>query len=247
MSGVRVLGIIQARMSSARLPGKVLRMVGDKPLLAYLTERVMPSRAVDRWVVATSMQPEDTAIAQWCATAGVPCFRGSLEDVLDRFYRCACAYRPATVVRVTADCPLHHFEVVDFAVRAFMESGADYMTNSFPPTLEDGFDTEVFRFECLEAAWRHARAPHAREHVTPAIRSDERLRRVLRKFHITYDYKLSVDTAEEFAAVSQIIQTLAPRGPLFTMAEVVALVEARPDWGVARLQEPAGARGSSHS
>lgn len=241
MSRVRVLGIIQARMSSARLPGKVLRTVLGKPLLAYLVDRVAPACTVDRWVVATSTHAEDAAIVQWCAGAGVDCFRGDLEDVLDRCYRCALAYRPSTVVRVTADCPLHHFDVVDFAVRAFAQSGADYMTNSFPPTLEDGFDAEVFRFECLEAAWRYARAPHAREHVTPAIRSDERLRRVLRKCHATYDYKLSVDTAEDFAAVSQILQALAPRAPLFTMGEVVTLVQAHPEWGVARLREPADA------
>ena len=235
-----VLGIIQARMSSERLPGKVMRQVLGKPLLAYLIERIMPSRMVDAWIIATSAESSDDPIASYCASTGVACFRGSLTDVLDRYYQCACAYQPKVVVRVTADCPLHHFEVVEFAMRTFWESGADYVTNSFPPSFEDGFDTEVFRFECLEQAWHTANTPYAREHVTPVIRQDVRLRRTFQQFLPGYAYKLSVDTAEDFGIVSRLIEILYPQVPLFTMADVVKLIQANPRWAVARVGPQAG-------
>lgn len=235
MSLVRVLGIIQARMSSRRLPGKVGRLVLGKPLLAYLLERVRPARTVGRWVVATSQHHEDDAVERICAASETACFRGSLDDVLDRFYACARHYQPAVVVRLTADCPLHHFEVVDRAVARFHALRADYFTNSFPPLWEDGFDTEVFRVECLERAWRHAHAPEEREHVTLAIRTDPHWYREFQKLCPGYDYKLSVDTQEELAIVSRIIETFYPCTPFFTMRQVVGLVQANPTWGIERL------------
>ena len=230
-----MLGIIQARMSSSRLPGKVLMAVAGKPLLGYLLERVRPARAVDRWVVATSDDPTDDAIDRCCASLGVGCFRGDLHDVLDRYYRCASGYQPDAVVRITADCPLHHFGVVDAAVRLFQESGADYFTNSFPPMFEDGVDTEVLRFDCLERAWRLARAPHEREHVTSFLREDSGLCRIFRKLYPTYDYKLSVDQAADFEIVSRLIEWLYPRNPFFTMDDVMRLLEEHPTWRVTRL------------
>jgi len=227
-------------MSSSRLPAKVLMPIAGKPLLGYLLDRVRPAKTVEHWVVATSTDVSDEPVAKFCTSMGVTCFRGSLQDVLDRYYRCALRYQLEAIVRITADCPLHHFAVVDLAVRSFHESGADYFTNSFPPTFEDGFDTEVMRFECLEHAWREAHTPYEREHVTVAIRNDARWHREFRKFLPGYDYKLSVDTPDDFAVVSRIIEVLSPREPLFTMVDVVHAIEANPAWGVARAGQQAG-------
>lgn len=224
MSDHDTIGIIQARMSSTRLPGKVLMSIRGKPMLHHLVERLRPAHRVSRWIVATSEDASDLPIADWCASAGIACFRGSLHDVLDRYYRCALAWRPAAVVRVTADCPLHHHAVVDQLVEIFWHAGVDYATNSFPPLYEDGFDTEVMRFACLEQAWRTARQPSEREHVTPAIRSDERLRRCWHKLVPAYDDKLSVDTAADLARVTRIFEALAPHHPMFTMHDVIQLI-----------------------
>lgn len=227
MTGLRTLGIIQARMSSTRLPGKVLRPVLGKPLLQHMVERLRPARSVDRWVVATSTDASDEPIAAWCASAGTDCFRGSLHDVLDRFYRCAAPRAPQAIVRVTADCPLHHFEVVDTVAGWFVEQGADYATNSFAPVFEDGFDTEVMRFEVLQASWQQDHAAEAREHVTWAIRQDPRWARYCRKVDPGYALKLSVDTEDDFAVVSRIIESLAPGDALFSMAAAAQCAAAQ--------------------
>lgn len=225
-SAAETIGIIQARMSSSRLPGKVLMPVCGKPLLAHLLNRLKPSKNVGLWVVATSNEPTDGPVAQLCAAESVDCFRGSLDDVLGRYYRCAERYGPKTVVRVTADCPLHHFAVVDEALRRFGASGADFFGNSFPPMHEDGFDTEVFSFAALQQTWHQARQAYDREHVTPAMRRNERLSRKFEKLRPGYDYKLSVDTRAEFLAVASIFEALYPKDPMFTMDDVIHWVEA---------------------
>lgn len=235
MTALATLGIIQARMTSTRLPGKVLRPVMGKPLLAYLLERVRPSRLVDRWVVATSADPSDAPIIELCRRLGVDAFAGALEDVLDRMYQCARRLSPETVVRLTADCPLHHWQVVDAVIHGFRETGAEYATNSFPPLWEDGFDTEVFTFACLESAWRTATRADEREHVTLAMRRDPQRRRAWRKCRPDYAYKLSVDTSYECDLAARILEELCPRDPLFSIDDVIALLERRPDWPVSRF------------
>lgn len=238
MSRVQTLGIIQARMSSTRLPGKVLKPVLGHPLLHYLLERVGPARRINRWVVATSTDGSDEPIAAWCAQHGVACFRGSLRDVLDRYYRCAVEWQPDAVVRLTADCPLHHYAVVDEVVQSFWASNLDYATNSFPPMYEDGFDTEVMRFAALEWAWRTTSQPSEREHVTTAIRSRRTFNLLFRKVNSGYDYKLSVDTSTDFMIVTRIIEALAPGNPFFTMDDVVTLIRQHPEWDIVRQGSP---------
>jgi glutamate-1-semialdehyde 2,1-aminomutase/spore coat polysaccharide biosynthesis protein SpsF len=171
-----VLGVVQARMASTRLPGKVLRDIAGTPMLARVVARLARATSVDRIVVATSTAAGDDAIADFCAEHGIPCFRGHEADVLDRFYRAAAEAAADIVIRVTADCPLLDPEIVDRAVGAFHE-GADYVTTRHPP-FPDGTDVEVFSMAALERAWRDATSPVDREHVTPILRREDNIRRV---------------------------------------------------------------------
>jgi glutamate-1-semialdehyde 2,1-aminomutase/spore coat polysaccharide biosynthesis protein SpsF len=172
----KVVAIIQARMSATRFPGKVLADIAGRPMLWHVVNRVRRAHAVDQVVVATSSEPADDAIADFCGRNAIECFRGSETDVLDRFYQAAKWCKAHTVVRITADCPLIDPQVVDKVVSTYLETGYDYVTNTLRYTYPDGLDTEVFSFAVLEAAWREANLPADREHVTPYIQRSGRFR-----------------------------------------------------------------------
>lgn len=166
-----VIAIIQARMSSSRLPGKVLLPIAGEPMLVRVVERAHRARLVSGVVVATTDDPSDDALETLCSTRGYPCYRGSLHDVLDRYYQAAQWSGAGTVVRITADCPVIDPALVDATVQAFFDGGYDFTANRLPPpwgrTYPIGLDTEVVSFANLQRAWNEAHAPHQREHVMP--------------------------------------------------------------------------------
>ena len=165
------VAIIQARMGSTRLPGKVLMDLAGMPVLAWSVRAARAIPGIDRVTVATSIAADDDPIAAWCAKAGVSCRRGSLDDVLDRFATAARAENADTVMRLTADCPLLDPQVCGTVLRLFRARNADYASNIDPPSWPDGLDCEVFRRELLEEAAREARVTFEREHVTPFMRA----------------------------------------------------------------------------
>src|SRR5262245_53776967 len=138
-----MLGIVQARVSSTRLPGKVLKPILGATMLARQMERLQRSQAMDRLIVATSTDASDDAIEALCRASEVPCWRGSLDDVLDRFHGAARAHNATDVVRLTGDCPLADPLVIDAVVRLYRSSGVDYASNTIVPTFPDGLDVEV--------------------------------------------------------------------------------------------------------
>ena len=150
------VAIIQARMGSTRLPGKVLMPIGELPMLYHVVSRAGQAALVDRVVVATSTAAADEAIAEFCASKAVGCFRGSETDVLDRYYQTALSVGASTLVRLTADCPMLDPAVIDRVVERFqyLPAAYDYVSNVDPPTFPDGLDTEVFSFSALDRAWR---------------------------------------------------------------------------------------------
>ncbi len=227
----RTAVIIQARMRSTRLPGKVLMPVMGKPLLGHMVERVRPATSVDELVVATSTEASDDPIARWCGDHGVKVVRGSLSDVLARYYFGALSLHPTpqTIVRLTADCPLHHHAVVDFAVKEFHRRKVDYFSNSYPPDFEDGFDVEVFTFAALERAYREASTADEREHVTPYIRRSPQFIREFAKYSDAYRHKLSVDSADDFARVRRILEAFYPKDPLFSVDDVIRFLATNPE------------------
>lgn len=228
-----ILAVLQARTSSTRLPGKVLLPLAGAPMLARQIERLQRSRRIDRLLVATSDQPEDDPIEALAAAAGLGCYRGSLDDVLDRYYRAAAPHAPDHVVRVTGDCPLADWEIVDGAIAFALEGGYDYASNTLKPTWPDGLDVEVVTMQALEAAWREADTAIEREHVMPFITSrPERFR--LGSFENDTDLsamRWTVDEPLDYALVSRIYDNLYLANPAFTTADILHLLAERPELG----------------
>jgi spore coat polysaccharide biosynthesis protein SpsF len=226
-----ILGILQARASSRRLPGKVLKPILGRPMLERQIERLRRARRLDKLVVATSTDASDDPIAALCQSLAVDCFRGSLDDVLDRFYQAARRYAPRAVVRLTGDCPLADPAVIDRLIDMHLTGGFDYTSNVVKRSYPDGLDAEVMEFHCLEAAWREATLPSEREHVTPFIRSQRERYRFgdLMQPQDLSDGRWVVDDPEDFAFVSAIYEALYPANPAFTTADILALLERRPD------------------
>lgn len=226
-----ILAILQARMSSTRLPGKVLAPILGEPMLARQIERLQRCREFDRLIVATSIDASDDAIAGLCGRLAVECYRGSLDDVLDRFYQAASRYRPEHVVRLTADCPLADPALVDALIRFHCTGGYDYSSNCHVPSLPDGLDAEVMRMAALETAWREARLPSEREHVTPFIRHHpERFRIGLWKHAVDLSHhRWTVDEAEDLDFVRAVYEALYPLKPTFGIGEVLDLLAQKPE------------------
>lgn len=225
-----ILGVIQARMSSRRLPGKVLMPLLGVPMLARQVERVRRASNLDDLVVATSCDSEDDSIAELCAGLDIDCHRGSLDDVLGRFYGAAQTAAADHVVRLTGDCPLIDPEVMDAVIALHLEGGFDYTSNAHPPTYPDGLDVEVMRFACLEQAWRQADLPSEREHVTPYL-YDRGLFRLGNLSHTSdlSELRWTVDEVEDLIFVEAIYGALQARTPEFGLAEVLAILHRRPE------------------
>ena len=208
----KYLCIIQARMGSSRLPGKILMKVDGIPMLAYQLRRLARSKKIGRIVVATSDQVSDDAVEKFCKQAEVDCFRGSENDVLDRFNRCADQYPEYdTIVRITGDCPLVDPQVVDQTIELYQRTGVDYVSNTDPFLFPDGMDVEVFSRTALRVAAESATDPAQREHVTQFIRSNKQFRRGNLTNEQSYSHiRLTLDYPEDFEVIKFIIQHSAP-------------------------------------
>ncbi|WP_420993403.1 cytidylyltransferase domain-containing protein [Cupriavidus sp. 30B13] len=226
-----VMALLQARTSSTRLPGKVLKPLLGEPMILRQIERLRRARNIGRLMVVTSDSPSDDALAACCAAAGVEVFRGSLDDVLDRFYSAVRDIRPEHVVRLTADCPLADPEVIDAVIDFYLEGGYDYASNVLPPTYPDGLDVEVFRFSVLETIWREASLPSQREHVTSFIyQHPERFRLggLTREKDLS-SLRWTVDEPSDLMFVEAVYQALYGDNPAFLMADVLRLMAQRPE------------------
>lgn len=229
----KVAAIIQARYGSTRLPGKVLKKLAGQPMLAHVVNRVKPAETINDVIVATTKLPADDGIVQLCRERGWSCFRGSEADVLDRYYRAAFEYQAPIIVRITADCPLIDPRVTDSAVKAHLNSGADYTSLNNKSGFPRGLDTEVFSFEALEKAHREARQDYEREHVTPyiykhpdtfkiqSVRATGKLKRP--------DLRLTVDTEEDFRLIEEVYRHLYRNDRIFHTEEVIELLDRHPE------------------
>lgn len=232
----RIVAIVQARMGSSRLPGKVLKDIAGQPMLAWVVERACRAESVDEVVVATTTDPADDAIEAFCRERGYSVFRGSVFDVLDRFYQAAREYRADIIVRLTADCPMIDPAVIDRTVEALLDSDADFAANRLPPpwkrTYPIGLDTEVVTFSALERAWRDAKEPYEREHVLPYLYDEPgRFNIQVIDAHEDYGhYRWTVDTPEDLLAVRKIFELFGKRKD-FSWLEVLELVDLHPELG----------------
>ena len=172
---MKILGIIQARIGSTRLPNKVLLDLEGKSVLEHVILRLSRSKLISEVVVATTIKKQDLAIVRLCANRDFSVFCGSENDVLDRFYQVAKLFEPDHIVRITADCPLMDREIIDKVIQKHLAEDTDYTANILEATFPDGEDVEVFKFKTLIKAWRNASLSSEREHVTPYIRKHQEL------------------------------------------------------------------------
>jgi spore coat polysaccharide biosynthesis protein SpsF len=226
-----ILAIVQARMSSTRLPGKVLLPLLGEPMLARQVERLRRAQSIDQLLIATTADPWDDLIASVAAELSVESSRGSVDDVLDRFYQAAVPHRPSHIVRLTADCPLADWSLVDRAVQIAVGENYHYVSTALHETWPDGLDAEVMTFAALETAWREARSPVEREHVTPYIvNRAERFRQSSVDSPVDLSaMRWTVDEPRDFAFVSAIYEALYPANPAFTTEDVLILLRERPE------------------
>lgn len=223
--------LIQARMASSRLPGKVLADISGKPMLHHVIDRVKASRVIQDIIVVTTTALEDQTVCTLADERNVKTYAGSAIDVLDRYYQAAKCFRIDVVVRITADCPLMDPSIIDRTVKTFFESGCDYASTAYPvATFPDGLDVEVFTFSTLERAWKEATLGSEREHVTPFIWKNPHwftLKSVQSEVDRS-DMRWTVDEKEDLEFVREVYRHLGT-GTKFGMNDILIFLRQHPD------------------
>ncbi|NLJ71752.1 MAG: NTP transferase domain-containing protein [Syntrophomonadaceae bacterium] len=232
------VAIIQARMSSSRLPGKVLNNIVGKPMLAHIVERLARVALINEIVVATSNEISDQPIYDFCQQNNINCYRGSLNDVLDRFYKTAMEYEAGRIIRITGDCPCVDPELVTQLINLSIEkqydhvgiatgAGAIFDEARFP----NGLDAESFNMQSLERAWKEAKKTTDREHVTPYIwRNKDIFKCGSLKPDKDYSYiRLSVDHGEDFELITKIFEELYNPQKPFLMNDIIEFLYQNPE------------------
>ena len=229
-----ITAIIQARMGSTRLPGKVMKPLAGLPMIHHVVERTRRIDSVTQVIVATSTSQREEPLVEYLTTLNdVEIFRGSEDDVLSRYFNAAKTYEADIVLRITGDCPLLSPKVSSRVVRAFLknEESFDYATNTLSRTFPRGLDTSVMPFEILEQAHRQATTPSEREHVTVYIWSNPEKFRLLSiednqdRHHLRW----TVDTTEDFELISQLYDGLYFSNPHFDYEEILEYLERFPE------------------
>jgi len=223
--------IIQARMGSSRLPGKVMMNVeNQKPVLYFVINQLQECKLIDKIIVATTTNEEDNQIVNYSKNLGIDCFRGSSIDVLDRYYQCAKEYSVSTIVRIPSDKPLIDPEVVDNVISVFNNNSYDYVTNFLSnPTFPSGTEVEIFSMNALKKAWKKAKLPSEKEHVTPYFANHED------EFKITHmensenlsHLRLAVDKIEDLKLVRKIVSKIKKR-PII-LKDIIDLFAKEPE------------------
>jgi len=229
---MKIVAIIQARMGSTRLPGKMMMMIAGKPVIQHVFERVIKSELVDEVWLATTTNTEDDVLAEWASRRGIMCYRGSNGDVLDRYYQASRLAQADAVVRVTGDCPLIDPQVIDQAISLYRSHGFVYVSNSCPPTYPDGLDVEVFSAKTLNRAWTEASLASEREHVTPYIWKHPELFQ-LGNLVFTQDlshYRWTLDTLEDFDFIKLVVEACAVKKGYSGMNDILSLLKEHPGW-----------------
>jgi len=245
----RTIAILQARMGSSRLPGKVLLDIAGQPMLARVVQRVRHAHLLDEVVVATTQDSSDDPLADYCRKQNIPCMRGSQFDVLDRFHQAAQQQKADIVVRITADCPVIDPLLIDEAMLIFKGSLVDFAANRLPPpytrSYPIGLDIEICTFNALQRAWQEADQPYQREHVMPYLyeeveldvksptRSEGSSRhgfKVLQLNHVPDlgSLRWTVDTAADLEFICQVFAHFEGRDD-FSWLEMLALVQTHPE------------------
>ncbi len=239
---MNVVAIIQARMGSTRLPGKVLMDLDGETALGRVVRRLRRSTRIQQIMIATTTKPEDDAIISACRQLGCPAFRGSSEDVLDRYYQASRMIGCEVIVRVTADCPLIDPDLVDRSIDLLGNEGADYVATDVPGTFPRGTDVEVFTAAAMARSWRESAQAYEREHVTPFFYEHPDLFRLatLKSGLDCRRYRWTLDTFDDYRVLGEICREFR-NDDAFSWHQVVGLMERRPElleWNAHVAQKP---------
>ena len=225
-----LVAIIQGRMGSTRLPGKILMHVLRRPLLSYQIERLRLSKLITRIIVATTTNAEDDPVGELAQGEKVEIYRGSEHDVLDRYYQAAKTFSAEHIMRLTADCPLIDIDICDRISNEYFTSGSDYVRTG--ETFAEGLDCEIMSFKALERSWRNAKLTSEREHVTLYIRNhtEQFAVKILEQETDDSKYRITVDEEEDFHVVEAILKNLYIQDrPYFGIEAIKQFLNANPD------------------
>jgi spore coat polysaccharide biosynthesis protein SpsF len=226
------IAIIQARMGSDRLPGKVLLKAYNIPLLQIMVERVSNAKEIDKIVIATSVEKQDKEIVNFCKKRNIEYFCGSEKDVLGRYKKAADKFHANTVVRLTGDNPITDPVIIDKVVKKFHSDDFDFVSNfyPYPRTFPEGFSVEVFKKKILDEGYEKTQKPSDREHVTFFMWMQPEKYKIFRvdnKENVS-KYRLTLDYQEDYQVIKEIIESMYPKNPLFSMSEVISWLEKNP-------------------
>lgn len=226
-----IIAVIQARISSTRLPGKILKKIEGKTILEHVINRVKAAKNLDDVIVATTVKKEDLEIVKLCAGLGISVFCGSEDDVLDRYYQTARLFKANHIVRITSDCPLIDFKIIDDVTDLYFKEKVDYVSNTIPETFPDGEDVEVFSLKVLKTAWKNAKMSSEREHVTPYIKNNPNIFKIVNlKFNINLNNKRwTIDEPEDFEFIKIIYKNLYSEDSLFGMRKILNFLKKHPE------------------
>lgn len=231
---MKKVAIIQARMGSTRLPGKVLKEVNNTSLLKYQIDRIKHATVIDQLVIATSKSEKDDVIVKFCRAHDIECFRGSEDDVLERYYECAKQYDADIIIRISADCPLIDPQIIDKVIQFYQESKVDYVSNDVPPETRKGptgSHVEVFSMKALDRAFREAVDLNDREHVTFYFWKYDHgfsTAQLLQECDWS-EYRFTVDYPEDFEVVKYVIEELGKRNSFGHLNEIVEIIRSNPE------------------
>lgn len=226
-----ITAIIQARMNSTRLPGKVMARFSGNTLLGHIIDRLSYSKYVSRIVVATTIDSTDDTLVDWLRSNQIEFFRGSESDVLNRYYEAAKQTNAIHIARITADDPFKDPQVIDEVAKMYFEEKLDFAYNNKPPTFPEGLDTEIFSFEALAVAEKDARDPFEREHMTQHFyRNPEKfIQKNLRNpMDLSY-LRWTIDNEEDLTMAKLVYKNLQKPDQIFLMADILSLIERHPE------------------
>ena len=229
----KIVCILQARILSSRLPAKVLLPGYNKPLLLHTVDRLKKSKLISKVVVATTNLKIDNVIHKLCIKNKVNVFRGHPTNLLDRYFKCAKKFNAKTIVRITTDCPLMDYKIVDKVIKKFCSIKIDYLSNIHPPSLPDGFDIEVFSYEALKKTYYKAKKGFQKEHVTPYIWDNPNKFKVenysFSKNKNYYEkYRLTLDYKEDFYVIWNVYNALFPKNKYFEFKDIIEYLKKNP-------------------
>lgn len=227
---MNVVAIVQARVGSTRLPGKVFELVSGKPLIWHIFERLKCSQKINNLVLATTTNEKDDKLAEWAEQNKFDCFRGSESDVLSRYYHCAKEFNADIVVRITADDPFKDHRIIDKAINFLIKDNLDFVCNNNPPSYPEGMDVEVFTFNALEQSFNESKDPFEREHVTQYIHRNKDIFAIQ---NLKYDHDLSylrwtIDTLSDLQMTREVYNGLYKEQVIFSFNEILEFISKNP-------------------